>query len=271
MSNIVRNILRSSSIKSLFSTKGTISITNKQLSRSLWNTHARDLTAASAVTLRNCNSNKNLCGCNCSIHRNSHTKAESELVSFLAEEIVAEKQTQKLKTIPTEFEGFKVSLDGANVQLEKTNKNEKIKISFNINHTVDSDAEPQVDMNAEDVETGEMKSKPEFHIEIIRGNQTLSFTCSYSNDAKSNASDQNYNDIFVIDELALYSGPETENVYAVSGAILDGYLYDLLMNYLEEKGISNDFAAKLIELSTNYEHSAYISLLEGLSKFTTAQ
>ena len=46
------------------------------------------------------------------------------------------------------------------------------------------------------------------------------------------------------------------------------YLYDLLMNYLEEKGISNDFAEKLVELSTSYEHTAYIGLLEGLSKFT---
>lgn len=47
------------------------------------------------------------------------------------------------------------------------------------------------------------------------------------------------------------------------------YLYDLLMNYLEEKGVSNEFAEKLIELSTSYEHTAYVSLLEGLSKFTS--
>lgn len=49
------------------------------------------------------------------------------------------------------------------------------------------------------------------------------------------------------------------------------YLYDLLMNYLEEKGISNEFAEKLVELSTSYEHTAYVSLLEGLSKFTSGQ
>ena len=43
------------------------------------------------------------------------------------------------------------------------------------------------------------------------------------------------------------------------------------MNYLEEKGISNDFAEKLVDLSTNYEHTAYISLLEALAKFTAAK
>lgn len=45
--------------------------------------------------------------------------AEKELVEFLAEEIVAEKKAQKLKTIPTQVDGFSVSLDGSNVTLVK--------------------------------------------------------------------------------------------------------------------------------------------------------
>lgn len=45
--------------------------------------------------------------------------AEKELVEFLAEEIIAEKKVQKLKMIPTMFEGFSVSLNGAEVNLEK--------------------------------------------------------------------------------------------------------------------------------------------------------
>lgn len=45
--------------------------------------------------------------------------AEKELVEFLAEEIVAEKKARKLKTIPTDLYGFKVSLDGAEVRLVK--------------------------------------------------------------------------------------------------------------------------------------------------------
>lgn len=49
------------------------------------------------------------------------------------------------------------------------------------------------------------------------------------------------------------------------------YLYDLLMNYLEEKGITNEFADKLVGLSTSYEHASYISLLESLSKFASGK
>lgn len=46
--------------------------------------------------------------------------AEQELVEFLSEEIAAEQKLQKIKTIPTEVEGFKVKLEGAEVSLTKT-------------------------------------------------------------------------------------------------------------------------------------------------------
>lgn len=78
-------------------------------------------------------------------------------------------------------------------------------------------------------------------------------------------------DIFGIDEITMYEGEHSESTYAVAGDVLDGYLYDLLMNVLEEKGISNEFVEKLSVFSTNYEHSAYIGLLESLSKFTVGK
>lgn len=49
------------------------------------------------------------------------------------------------------------------------------------------------------------------------------------------------------------------------------YLYDLFMNLLEEKGVGNEFAGKLSDLSTAYEHSLYIGLLEKVSKFTSGK
>lgn len=96
-------------------------------------------------------------------------------------------------------------------------------------------------------------------------------------------------DVFAIDELCIFKGEWNDKVYAVSGDVLDGvynylfmvkiyvtkfllqYLYDLLMNVLEEKGISNEFVEKLSDLATAYEHTSYIGLLEELSKFTTGK
>lgn len=46
------------------------------------------------------------------------------MVTFLADEIQAEKKAQKLKTIPTEVDGFTVSLDGAHVTLNKKENDE---------------------------------------------------------------------------------------------------------------------------------------------------
>lgn len=104
---------------------------------------------------------------------------EQELVDFLKEEIEVEKNSQKGKSIPTEIEGFKVTLDGADVELTKQTDKEKIKISFNINHTVDTDDDAQNVDEMDEKEMAEMKSTPNFEVDIIRGGKTLSFTCSF--------------------------------------------------------------------------------------------
>lgn len=129
---------------------------------------------------------------------------------------------------------------------------------------MDTEEDGEVTPEQEKPEFGEMKSKPTFEIDIKKDNKTLSFTCSF---LQGEAQEGEYNDVFGIDELTVYEGEWSDKVYAVAGDVLDGYLYDLLMNFLEEKGISNEFAEKLSEFSTAYEHSSYISLLESLSKF----
>lgn len=269
MSGIVRNALRVVGVKNLVSSTSSARIITPQLSRCLWHMSNRSQSENSQSLGVKLLKPFETCSCGCG--RAQHTKAEKELVEFLAEEIVAEKKAQKLKTIPTEVDGFSVSLDGANVTLVKKQGNETITIAFNVNHTVDSDSEPEIDPNDDKPELGEMKSKPNFSVDIQRGKQTLGFSCSFNNEPGASGADESYNDCFGIDEITLYEGDHSDKVYAVAGEVIDGYLYDLLMNYLEEKGISNEFAEKLVDLSTNYEHSAYISLLEGLSKFTSGK
>ncbi|XP_012255142.1 complement component 1 Q subcomponent-binding protein, mitochondrial [Athalia rosae] len=268
MNGIVRNALRVSAFKGFTQSAVSGRVARREFTRPMWNmcNRRKDITPLASYKLQN---PIEFCSCGC--NRRVHTKAEKELVQFLAEEIVAEKKAQKMKTIPTELDGFKISLDGAEVSLTKKIGEESISINFNVNHTVDSESEPDIDPQDDKQEFGEMKSKPNFEIDVVRGNHTLGFTCSFNNEPQASGADDGYNDIFGIDEITLYEGEHSEKIYAVAGDVVDGYLYDLLMNYLEEKGISNEFAEKLIELSTVYEHTAYISLLEGLSKFTSGK
>ncbi|KAL1452095.1 hypothetical protein WDU94_006407 [Cyamophila willieti] len=206
--------------------------------------------------------NTNLCQC-----RFAHGKAEKELFDFLSEEIQAEKKIQKSKTIPSEIDGFQVKLNGPEVSMEKTVGSEKIEIHFNVNHSVDADAEPQIDPSMDEPEV-EMKSKPTFEVNFIKGKTTLGFTCTFI-PPDSESSEDGYNDLFSIDEVTIFDGEWKDSHYAVSGEVLDGPLYDLLMNYLEEKGISNEFVDKLSNLSTGYEHASYINLLSEIQKFTS--
>lgn len=186
-------------------------------------------------------------------------------MEFLTEEIIAERKVQKGKTVPSTLDGFSVKLCGADVELTKQTDKEKVVISFNVNHTVDSEEEPEVNPNADKPDLGEMRSKPRFEVDVIKGNSILSFTCSY---LEGEEQEGEYNDVFTIDELSIYEGEWNDKVYAVAGDVLDGYLYDLLMNLLEEKGVSNEFAEKLSDLATAHEHTSYIGLLEKLSTFT---
>lgn len=45
---------------------------------------------------------------------------ERELVEFLAEEIAAERKSQKMKKLPGDVEGFAVHVDGSEVELKKS-------------------------------------------------------------------------------------------------------------------------------------------------------
>ncbi|XP_011629929.1 complement component 1 Q subcomponent-binding protein, mitochondrial [Pogonomyrmex barbatus] len=263
MNGIMKSALRATALRGMLSSsRGTGN--GGQPARALWNVCGRRQAVEIAPIVSSIKLH-DFYGRRC--YSKSHTKAEQELVDFLAEEIVAEKKAQKLKMIPTKLDDFTVSLNGAEVNLEKKDGTDTILIKFNVNHTVDS-TDTEINPDSDDADIGEMKSKPTFVVDIVRGNQTLGFACSFNNERGASGTHP-YNDIFGIDEITLYEGEHTDKVYSVSGEIIDGYLYDLLMNYLEEKGISNEFAEKLIDLSTCYEHTAYVSLLEGLSKFTS--
>ncbi|XP_044766019.1 complement component 1 Q subcomponent-binding protein, mitochondrial [Coccinella septempunctata] len=257
-SSILRTLLNSS--KQL-TANSNVNMRYPQITRNMWclsgNSHAHKNSLFNHSL--NCN-----CGCGKS---NAHSKAEKELVEFLTEEILAERKTQKTTTIPSELDGFKAKLNGAEVTLVKEINDETIKITFNVNHTVDQDIE-DIDPNMDKPELGELKSKPAFKVEILRGNTTLNLVCSFLSPGDDGGE---YNDIFGIDEISIYEGDWNENVYAVSGEVVDSYLYDLILNYLEDKGITNEFVEKLSGYSTAFEHSAYIGLLESLSKFVSGK
>ncbi|XP_045772499.1 complement component 1 Q subcomponent-binding protein, mitochondrial isoform X1 [Maniola jurtina] len=250
----------------------------RDFTRGIWHMSCStrmDSTSASSNLLNN---HSHTCSCGCGL-KGLHTKdqkdeqsvtpkplGERELVEFLTEEIVAERKAQKVKTLPTEVNGFAVKADGAEVTLTKQLKDELVTITFNVNHTVDTEDFGE-DAQPEKQEFSEMRSKPQFEVDLVRGDTTLGFTCSFLQEPPSTNADE-YNDIFGIDEVTLYKGEWSDKVYAVAGDVLDGYLYDLLMNLLEEKGIGNEFVQKLSDFSTAYEHTAYINLLEGISTFT---
>lgn len=265
MSVLIKNALRLPVFKSAGKLLGTNTVSNmsKLQARCMWQVSSNSL----AIFHHKCNS---FGQCTCS-YRKVHSLGEKELAEFLVEEIAAERKLQKIKKIPTEVDGYKVKLDGSEVTLIKVNGDETIEINFNINHTVDTDpVEPDIEPTMDKPELGEMKSRPTFEVEIRRGGKTLGFTCStVSPSHNQGQQDESYNDLFMIDEVVMYDGEWKDSNYSVSGEVLDGTLYDLFMNLLEDKGINNEFVDKVIEISTAYEHDNYVRMLEDIQRFVT--
>ena len=89
----------------------------------------------------------------------------------------------------------------------------------------------------------QLKSRPSFTVDINRGGQTLSFLCSYLIDDYPNSQDQQagekelQSEDFQIDEFTVHDGEWNEKVYSGDCAVIDGELYDKLLNLLEVHGI----------------------------------
>ncbi|KAH7639650.1 complement component 1 q subcomponent-binding protein [Dermatophagoides farinae] len=188
----------------------------------------------------------------------SLNKREQELTDFLASEIDLERESQK-KPLP-KMSDWTITNTGSDIVLFKKFNNEEITIKANVCYSVDA-ANP-------DADNGQMVCKPEFAIEIKKGDSILGLNCSFMQDDE-NVDDgaQRLEDDFQINEISIYEGEFQKSSYAISGEVIDGNLYDLLMNVLEGRGIDQQFAKKLIEYSTIYEHNLYVGLLENMKKF----
>jgi len=206
------------------------------------------------------------------------SKADSELIAFLKEEIEAEKkiaaQNSSADGERPSISGFQIATDQREVTLTKKHGEETITVNFDVNHTVDVDEVPGAEdqTRTAQAEAGgpKMVSKPDFTVTIAKGDRKLVFECAYmERTLDPSIRQEDYGDQFEVDIIYMYTGELSQNskFYAVSGDIIDGTLYDHLMNFLEERGIDNNFAQQLIRFSTNYEHNQYVGLLQKLRDF----
>jgi complement component 1 Q subcomponent-binding protein len=100
--------------------------------------------------------------------------------------------------------------------------------------------------------SSQLKSRPTFTVDINRGGQTLSFLCSYlpndypgarepyrgsDNEQKQDNNQEDVLEDFQIDEFTIHEGEWNETVYSSDCSVIDGELYDKLLNLLEEHGI----------------------------------
>lgn len=81
----------------------------------------------------------------------------------------------------------------------------RIEVNFNVNHSVDTDAEPEIHQNMDKPEV-ELKSKPTFEVDIKRGNRTMGFTCSFVTGSQDQSQDDSYSKLcYLVFNLILFN------------------------------------------------------------------
>lgn len=208
--------------------------------------------------------------------RFAHTSGDKELVEFLKDEIKLEKEGRDTAGKLPKLKGFELSsTDGPNVILTKKSDKETVSIKLNVNHAVD-EAAGEEPAGQEPEKEPQMVCKPSFLIEINKGgDKTLAIQCVFPPEDDLPPPDQaeQYDDLIEIQDVALLDkGQEwTDDVYCLSGGLMDGNLYDMLLKMLEERGIDGELVHQIIEFSTTYEHNKYIDLLEQLQAFASSK
>ncbi|XP_067135283.1 conserved regulator of innate immunity protein 3-like isoform X2 [Centruroides vittatus] len=215
------------------------------------------------------------CGCNVCFNR---PKGDKKIVEFLNEEIKTQFKRKDIisRTIPN-FEGFEVENRKAEVILTKKFHNESLSIKINVNHSNDDDddddEEDDDDNFAFDV-LGRKKyfsveklSRSNFCIEIQKDFKTLCFYCSIIPKLIS-GKELEYRMPFYINFCAMYEGKCTNSTYFMTKETgLDGYLHELLIHVLQERGVTFRLVEQLQDYCSVYRHVLYLEFLEKLKDF----
>ncbi|KAL5016424.1 hypothetical protein ScPMuIL_006013 [Solemya velum] len=210
------------------------------------------------------------------VFRGLQTEGDKELAEFLKKEIQLEKDTAKFKKELPKIPGWDVATKGCNIKLTSTHDNETITVTFNLNHSVESDEPPVINDKGDD-DVAHVVSKPPFLVEISKpGTKKVAVQCSFppheddlmDDPSSRNAEEETFMDQFEMNEVSLYDGEQTDEVFTVDSETMDGTLYDLVMDMLDERGINEDFISQLVDFATTCEHGKYITFLEELKTFS---
>jgi complement component 1 Q subcomponent-binding protein len=214
-----------------------------------------------------------------------HTNVDRDLVTFLDGEIQAEREQARVPKNGPGVPGFQITSKGSSLTLVRKLNNETITVRMNVNGSVDTEGPTDEEMELQQANQqpdamplGDMRAKPDFVVEISKSDgQILAFNCRPYADSELPA-DQPDADKFEIEGFTLLRAEDVdeygdwdENLYVGDAGIVDGQMYDLLMNFLDSRGIGNEFVDNLIDYATYYEHTRFIELLSGIKSFVSTK
>lgn len=73
-----------------------------------------------------------------------------------------------------------------------------------MNHSVDTESEPEINPQADEADIGALKSKPAFRVDIKRGDTTASLLCSFLSSGEQDDTYSKFKKIYFCDFIGDY-------------------------------------------------------------------
>jgi len=186
--------------------------------------------------------------------------SDSLLVNALDNEISHESEGKEVPDLSSFLTEYRKKINGTNVELQKNFGNETIKIKFDLNN------QQELPPSDDDTEGNPPQYLPNFSIEIAKPQGTLMFNCYYPNPEEELP--ENIMDQYVIDEVKYVKpGGDVDTSYNTDFGNLDTVLIEEFDQYLDRRGLDQEFSSELLLAANAFEQKYYINFLKDVRDF----
>ncbi|XP_003385852.1 PREDICTED: complement component 1 Q subcomponent-binding protein, mitochondrial-like [Amphimedon queenslandica] len=166
------------------------------------------------------------------------------------------------------FNGFQISINGAQAILTRMHGNEEVKVELNLNAYSDM-LEDELDDDDDDDNVEETRNKPFFlpsFTVTFTKKSGISLVVRCSVETSDYDDEEGWGNLSITNVSVVPKGGTTDQ-YEADTQYLSDELMDSINDYMEDRKINQTFAQELLEFYDNFERKAHTQFLKDLKSF----
>merc|ERR1739848_363766 len=186
------------------------------------------------------------------------SKSDSELLNYLDDQL----EHEKARNVGNIEKWSNLTVEGAIGSMSRSHGTETVTVRFNLNGAMPTlDEQDKMEADGE-----EPLCLPDFEVIVEKpGQKKIWVNCVFDEGPEEGANDDE-SDAFEIISLTI-ANDSTDFPYVMNMDAMDPTFYDQIFNFLEERGVTEQFVDDLATSATDAENNLYRQALEDLRSF----